>query len=154
MRSLLVSLLLLAIVGTQRQTTASNDQVYDPVPNDQRVLLKHALAELVDAERGANWKSVFALIDHEPGETEESFVDKMRHARRLKDFSPSKISFYPPSESWLVTGCAVFGNAGNGEGEEANVHARWEGSRWYLSVVAIQLIGPENKTKTRHCSIP
>jgi hypothetical protein len=137
----------------QEDVGSKRVDVYQEIPNEQREQLKQAVRKLVEAERARDWKSVYALLDEKPTETEDKFVSKMKPGRTLHEFQPFKVTFVPPDGVWNIEGCASFEGDQTGQGRVASVHARWGDSRWYLSPVVIDLFGTEKKMTPRPCLI-
>ena len=134
-------------------TNAKAATIYKEIPESQRNLLIQSVNKLILAERRGDWKVVYELFDKQPDETEEAFAKKMQRGHSLLDFSPFKVTFYPPNRSWIIQGCASFEGDAQHERWVASVHARWVHSRWYLSPVVIELFGEEDKMNPRACSI-
>jgi hypothetical protein len=151
-----VSLLLLLSVTFVRQqaTEEKRADIYQQVPENQRKLLTETIEKLVAAEKKGDWKSIYELMDRQSGETESKFLKKMNSTRRLREFSPSKVTFMPPDGSWNIQGCALFEGDPKQQGHIADITARWKDSRWYLSPVAFVPFGSEKKASFRDCPMP
>ena len=134
------------------QAIDRRDAIYASVPSEQRVALSQAVDKLIAAEKAGDWKTVYALNDKRP-EGEAAFIDKMKRVHALREFQPSKVTFIPPEDHWSIQGCALFAGDRGKKGHIANIVARWEDSRWYLSVLAFILFGTEKAGKLQECDI-
>lgn len=135
----------------QEKTDEKRADVYQHIPQEQRELLRQAVEKLIAAEKKADWKSVYQLLDKKPGETEDSFLKETKRMRLLREFLASKVTFIPPDNSWVIQGCALFEGDPKQHGHVADITARWIESRWYLSPVVFAMF---EKGKVRECSTP
>jgi hypothetical protein len=155
------------VVPPQQAMEGSSTEIYQRIPPEQRESLRHAVEKLITAEKERDWKTIWLLYDRRQnqilqpydkrkGETEGSFLKEMNRSRRLRNFRPVRISYYPPDDYWIVEGCSSRVGDSEGKGVWADLHARWAGNRWYLSTILIELIkepGPDGKvTGVRECS--
>jgi hypothetical protein len=140
-------------LATEKQTDAKREGIYHEVPTERRQSLEQAVNLLVEKEKVGDWKGVYALIDKPHTESEESFREKNESLRRLREFRPSKVTFIPPDDSWSIEGCAAFAGDLNGQGRVADLHAHWRDSRWYLSMISLELFGSEKGGEVRKCSM-
>ena len=80
---------------------------YAHIPKVERHEFQTALEALVALERLGKWDDVYdRFYLNETGLTKKEFVDKRRKLEVA--FAPMQISYVPPKEGWLVSGCAVF----------------------------------------------
>lgn len=135
----------------EEKTDEKQADIYQHIPEEQRELLRQAVDKLVAAEKNADWKSVYQLLDKKPGETEGSFLRETKRMRRLREFSPYKVTFIPPDDSWVIQGCALFEGDAKQHGHVADITARWIDSRWHLSAVAFAVF---EKGKLHECLKP
>jgi len=144
------------VATTVRQQAVAEEPVdiYEQVPKDQRKFLTETIEKLVAAEKRGDWKSVYELIDKQSGDTESRFLKKMKHMRRLRQFSALKVTFMPPDASWNIQGYASFEGDASQHGHIADFTAHWKDSRWYVSPVALVPFGNEKKAYFRDCSMP
>lgn len=137
----------------QKEGQESGD-IYRQVPEDRRQALRQTVDKLLEAEQQADWKVVYQLLDRKSGETEEGFLKKVKGRRPLREFRPSKVTFIPPDDAWVIRGCASFEDDPKDHGHLANIRATWSDSRWHLSLVSFALVGNEKGGKLQDCSIP
>jgi len=135
-----------------QQTPEAGDDIYQKIPTEQRRQLEEAIGKLIAAEKLGDWKSVYALLHDQTDETEGAFVSKMKRQRRLREFRPSKVTFMPPDNSWIIQGCASFAGEPEARGHVADITARWREPRWYLSPIAFVPFGNEKGAQLRECS--
>jgi len=127
------------------------DGIYHEIPAERRESLKLGLHRLVEAEKAGDWKGLYALLDKQPAENEDSFRRKMESLRRLHAFRPLKVTFIPPDDSWNIQGCATLAGEPDSQGHVADLAARWKDSRWYLSVISFVPFGSEKGGKLQQC---
>jgi|HubBroStandDraft_1064217.scaffolds.fasta_scaffold00930_18 hypothetical protein len=90
------------------QNTAPGDEIYVSVPESQRQQFKTALENLITLEHSGNWGEIYdKFYLNETASTKDQFVEK-RHRQRVVTFVPQKIYYVPPTQSWTVSGCALF----------------------------------------------
>jgi hypothetical protein len=159
---ILLSLILQVAAFAEEQGASAENPlgVYEQVPREQRESLRQTVEKLVIAQRNRDWETVWQLYDKKQDETSQpydkrkeenkaNFLRKMNNMRRLRSFSFTKITFYPPDDNWIIEGCGSFVGDAAGKGHWSDLHARWINSRWYLSVILIELSkepGPDGKT--------
>ncbi|HYB62318.1 MAG TPA: hypothetical protein VEH50_12680 [Methylomirabilota bacterium] len=148
-----VALLVMPLAVLRQAANADEEGIYGAVPGYQRGRLIQSMDDLVSDEIRRDWRALYQMIDHQPGESEEVFAKRMQSGRALRQFLPSKVSFYPPNDSWIIEGCASFEGDEKNEGRLASVHARWAHARWYLSPITIELLGEEDKMSPRTCKM-
>lgn len=155
MKSLLsvsaVLLLMTPWLAIEQGTEDKREDIYQGIPAERRQSLKQAVNRLVEAEKVGDWKGVYALLDKQPAESEDSFRRKMESLRRLQEFRPLKVTFMPPDDSWNIQGCAALAGDPDGQGHVADLSARWKDSRWYLSVISFVPFGSERGGQLRKC---
>ena len=118
MRNRLIQVLTLVLLFTLGQFRAasqgkpemaiSSQQVYAAVPDADRQEFRTALEALIALEKSGDWGEVYErFFSNDRGMTKEQFI-KQRGKLRITAFAPKQIYYVPPSESWVVSGCAEF----------------------------------------------
>jgi hypothetical protein len=146
-----VLLLMTSWSAREQGAGGKREDIYQDIPAERKESLKQAVHRLVEAERAGDWKGVYALLDKQPGQSEDTFRRKMESMRRLHGFRPVKVTFMPPDDSWNIQGCATLAGEPGGQGHIADLSARWKDSRWYLSVISFVLFGSEKGGKLQGC---
>jgi hypothetical protein len=82
--------------------------VYSPVPESERQEFRTAVESLLALEKTGDWGEVYdRLYLNDRGLSKKQFVDQRNHLQVVA-FVPRQISHIPPSQDWMVSGCAVF----------------------------------------------
>lgn len=146
-------LLMTPWLARKQQTEGNGEDIYHEIPAMRRQSLEQAVNRLIEKEKVGDWKGVYALLDKQSTESEDSFRQNNGSLHRLREFRPLTVSFFPPDDSWNIQGCAAFADDPDGQGRIAELHARWKASRWHLSMVSLVLFGSEKGGQVRKCSM-
>ncbi len=113
------------------------------------------IANLVATEKREDWHAMWQTHERGSGETEASFTkDRKRLKRRIRDFQPTYIDPSPRDGSWMIAGCMSSEADAPQKGVFAVVQARWTGSRWYFTNIAIAISDVGKPTpRGRECVI-
>ena len=86
----------------------TSQQVYAAVPEADRQEFRAAVKALLALEKSGDWGAVYdQFYLNDGGLTKKQFIEN-RHHLQIAVFVPQQIYFVPPSEKWVVSGCAVF----------------------------------------------
>jgi hypothetical protein len=94
--------------ATPQDAPKTSQQLYAAVPEADRQELRTALETLLALEKSGDWGAVYdQFYVNDGGLTKKQFINE-RHRLHVVAFVPQQIYFVPPSEKWVVSGCAVF----------------------------------------------
>lgn len=104
---LCILLLGFSLLARGQDLAASSEDIYAPIPDSQRKQFRTALEELLALERAGNWADVYdRLYLNDQGLSRAQFVAH-RHHLKLVTFTPTRITWFQPTEEWVISGCAV-----------------------------------------------
>jgi hypothetical protein len=132
-------------------------QVYAAVPEADRQELRTALEALLALEKSGDWGAVYdQFYLNDTGLTKKQFIDK-RHRLKVAVFVPKQIYYVPPSQTWVVSGCAVFSPplsllGGRSGGFTSDFAAKHTANGWRFDAPPALTIYKETPT-VRSCAV-
>jgi len=131
-----ISVLLGLAVSVDRGQAAST--LYDAVPLADRESLRDATSKDVSCQINRNWSEMYKLYDNRKRISLQQFIRDMNTRIKLVEFSPTAVTYIPPSNDWRIHGCAVFDFAVVDERTvDAEITAKHFPDGWRLSEVVI-----------------
>jgi len=116
----------------------ASSKLFDAVPIADRESLREAVSKSVSYQINRNWAAMYELYDNQKNKSLEQFVRDMKTRIKLVEFNPKAVAYIPPSDHWLIEGCAVFAyDIGDKGTVDAVISARHLPDGWRLSEVAI-----------------
>jgi hypothetical protein len=106
---------------------------FSNVPERQRNELREIFAKMIEGERTRQWAMLFALTGR-PSQEKAAFIANKTKSSRLESFSLKTVTYIPPDDEWVISGCAHF--RGMSHGIMATVHAKWKNEMWQLTPVS------------------
>lgn len=130
------------------------EDIYAPLPEAERQDFRAALDSLIALEKAANIYDRFLLNDQRL--TKREFLDKRHHLQIV--FVPRRISYVPPSQTWVVSGCAVFSPSlpllgKRSGGVVSDFAARRTTSGWRFDSPPAITIYDDSSSSVRSCTV-
>jgi hypothetical protein len=142
----------------QVEPKMSPQQVYAAVSDADRQELRTAVETLLALEKSGDWGAVYdQFYLNDGGLTRKQFIDK-RHRLHIAAFVPKQIYYVPPSQNWVVCGCAVFSPplpllGGRRGGFISSFTARRTQSGWRFDAPPALTIYKDAPSGVRSCAV-
>ncbi len=134
---LLLMTFFLGLLSAAFVVQSSKEQdVFHAVPADKQQQLKEAVLKQVEYQKKRKWKEIYAVYDNERNISYQQFLNERSHEIELLDFTPLSVAYVPPSNRWVIDGCAHF-NWKSLSFVDGTIRARETPTGWRLSTVAI-----------------
>ena len=135
------AILIVSLLAAQNTVMPGKLDIYSPLPASDRDSFRIGLDKFVALEEQGKWDELFPLYDNEENVTLKQFVKGNRGLIPLLQFTPVRVTFIPPANSWEVEGCATFARPTSGKKSEySTVHGRKSSNGWRFSMVAIEVL--------------
>jgi hypothetical protein len=109
--ALRISLVFVLFVPGVAQTLNGGEHavsIYEPLPEVERRLFIDGLRKIIALRKSGKWSELYDYVDADVPISKQQFIERMKIADSLVSFEPAAVTYIPPSDSWLVTGCAEF----------------------------------------------
>ena len=145
--AVLISLMFtLALLGIAQKTSPGGHDVslYESLPQAERIPFREGLERVLSLHKAGKWSELYDYVDTDVPMSKEQFIKENSGGSALVEFQPKVVTYIPPSDSWLVTGCAEFREpSGKVFFAFSSVRARHTDKGWRFRDVAIELLKDE-----------
>jgi hypothetical protein len=148
---------LVSIVSVGAQTIVPSsgvrqeEQLYEAVPPGDRESLRHSVEKFVALRKAGGWDELYGMWKNEKHETKAGFLDRMQHSSRLGKFTLVEITYFPPANAWVFSGCAEFDPPPD---QIPSVYSKLSAYRsqdaWFFSDVAVALVDEAGHLRPCH----
>ncbi len=140
------------LVDEQANTSTNHTAWFASVPQTHRSAFLRRFDKVVNLREQAAWADLYNLRYSNDGLTKAQFEKSMSVLDQLIEFRPMIVFYVPPSQSWVIKGCAQYRDkSGRVYSAPSSMHGFYSDGLWLFGDIGID-ITQTNSPKSFPCT--